>query len=788
MISTKNRERDAPSAASSSTSAPIPSERIQRTNQLLVDTSAAAREHESLADYVPSFWTIFQLVLLPRVISAFLRRIADCDETYNYWEPLHLLSWVSNSQDAISSAPLQAFQTWEYAPQYALRSWSYIALHLPAAAWIPQLLGWQKVNALYSTRMFLAWVCSFTEACLVRSVGTCIHPRVAQYMLFVLLPSAGMFQASTALLPSTLAMCTTTLAMSYALQPSTSAKGFAVNAAILPQTIQTRQRNLKIILSFATGAVLGWPFALVLSFPFVLEEIFCPSGQLVPLSRYLCFTYARVLASLPGLLASLSLVSGLFLVDMAAYGRPVLGTLNIIIYNIFSAQRGAGPELYGTEAWWYYLRNLSLLWNPLVVVLAIVVWPMLLLCRLVVPTIFAASSSAATNPAKVQMNKRETTLSNAPLILLMLRTAPFNLWLLLMSMQPHKEERFIFPAFPLLAFNAALSLHLSIELLRVVLGKLKGVLGPSKIGSGRSDDIYPTLSRLHSIVATTILALSALTSISRSAQSVLAFSGPTETLEYLSNYELPRSAVQSCPTIVDAQTREAWRSLESLSQIERYAQALQLPRVDLNKADAGCSDAQNELDAQRGGTRLCYAKEWHRFPSHFHVPSHVEVRFVKSDFQGILPQHFERGAIHGASGLAKSLLDLWSWRNITRTERRGFNDLNKEERDRYVEVDTCNYLIDVDFPHRYAEQGGAHLSNNEPTYEPRYTHDPNWTALACYPFLDIEHSHAVPGSSKMVKLVAILKRAFWIPLPRALFDETNKFGDYCLLRREAKEA
>jgi alpha-1,2-mannosyltransferase len=37
---------------------------------------------------------------------------------------------------------------------------------------------------------------------------------------------------------------------------------------------------------------------------------------------------------------------------------------------------------------------------------------------------------------------------------------PFYLWLGIFTLQPHKEERFMYPAYPALALNAALSLHI----------------------------------------------------------------------------------------------------------------------------------------------------------------------------------------------------------------------------------------------------------------------------------------------------------------------------------------
>ena len=46
------------------------------------------------------------LCLLPlRLLGALVLGVADCDETFNYWEPLHFLLYG------------HGLQTWEYAPQ-----------------------------------------------------------------------------------------------------------------------------------------------------------------------------------------------------------------------------------------------------------------------------------------------------------------------------------------------------------------------------------------------------------------------------------------------------------------------------------------------------------------------------------------------------------------------------------------------------------------------------------------------------------------------------------------------
>ncbi|RMX59413.1 hypothetical protein pdam_00013024 [Pocillopora damicornis] len=67
--------------------------------------------------WCPRPYTIFKLLLSARFCSAFLSNISDCDETFNYWEPMHFLMFGSG------------FQTWEYSPKYAIRSYAYLLLH-----------------------------------------------------------------------------------------------------------------------------------------------------------------------------------------------------------------------------------------------------------------------------------------------------------------------------------------------------------------------------------------------------------------------------------------------------------------------------------------------------------------------------------------------------------------------------------------------------------------------------------------------------------------------------------
>ena len=60
---------------------------------------------------------VFRSLLVSRCLSAIFSNIQDCDEVFNYWEPSHYLQYGIG------------LQTWEYAPEYSIRSWAYILLH-----------------------------------------------------------------------------------------------------------------------------------------------------------------------------------------------------------------------------------------------------------------------------------------------------------------------------------------------------------------------------------------------------------------------------------------------------------------------------------------------------------------------------------------------------------------------------------------------------------------------------------------------------------------------------------
>lgn len=117
------------------------------------------------------------------------------------------------------------------------------------------------------------------------------------------------------------------------------------------------------------------------------------------------------------------------------YHKPVFIPWRIVFYNVF---RGAslGPNIFGTEPWHFYIRNLLLNFN---------IWLLLALCAGPIVTL--------------QFLTRSYSTTKMSLLRSFMFVMPFYLWLTLFSLQPHKEERFMYPVYPFLCLNAAITAH-----------------------------------------------------------------------------------------------------------------------------------------------------------------------------------------------------------------------------------------------------------------------------------------------------------------------------------------
>jgi alpha-1,2-mannosyltransferase len=126
------------------------------------------------------------------------------------------------------------------------------------------------------------------------------------------------------------------------------------------------------------------------------------------------------------------------------YRKPIVAAWTIVKYNVLS--NSGGPELYGTEHWTFYFRNLALNFN---------IWFALALLS---GPLFMVQKMFAVSKQGFQSGLRTFVF-----------LAPFYMWLAIFTLQPHKEERFMYPAYPLLALNAAVSTHIILVALGSVL-------------------------------------------------------------------------------------------------------------------------------------------------------------------------------------------------------------------------------------------------------------------------------------------------------------------------------
>lgn len=269
--------------------------------------------------------------------------ISDCDETFNYWEPLNLL--------------LRGFgkQTWEYSPEYSIRSWAFL---LPIWGFLYPLnkvLDFDADWNFYITRALLGFGTFILECSLFREITNTLSLKVANVWLIFQLISPGWFHSSVELLPSSVAMILYLGSIKYTLRYLSRGS----NSAFL------------VSLTFnVVAGILGWPFVLVLSLPLCLHYL-CTHRLIVTMRT--AFDSAVIIAII---------TAAVFTIDSIFYGKFAPVSWNIFWYNVLNADAEAGPDIFGVESWSYYLLNLALNFPLPVIVLSVVgvfhlrLWPL----------------------------------------------------------------------------------------------------------------------------------------------------------------------------------------------------------------------------------------------------------------------------------------------------------------------------------------------------------------------------------------------------------------------------
>ena len=443
-------------------------------------------------------------------------------------------------------------QTWEYAPQYALRTYAYL---LPLS-FISQLISFLPIEItkpiLFKLlRCIIASFTAYTEVEFVHSLAIyldtanndeneekvnplSIHLKAKSLIPFwtilTSLFSAGMFHASPALLPSAQVMQLLMLSFSYYFKGNESIAVFWGLVAVL-----------------ATG----WPFCALLWVPMGYRIIFdalldkrnTVKNDRKPLEKLLKQVRDILQRTLLHAMAIQTIVS---LIDYYYYGDAVFPTINILEYNAASG----GDELYGVEDIYFYMKNLLVNWNGAALLAIISLLP------------------------NISWNENKH---------IRIIITPMILWMFIVFPRPHKEERFLFPIYPILSFACALTLDTVITLMVPVFVQPKR----SDFGAGVVPNYQVWIQGWSSKIGTIIVLCIGAVSILRSMALSQYYTAPLNLYEYLHN--------------------------ELIKQ-----------------------------DIKDKNVNVCVAGEWHRFPSSFFLPySTTTLAYLPSRFKGQLPAYFQ---------------------------------------------------------------------------------------------------------------------------------------------------
>lgn len=293
-----------------------------------------------------------------------------------------------------------------------------------------------------------------------------------------------------------------------------------------------------------------------------------------------------------------------------------------------------------------------------------------------------------------------------PLLLFTLKLSPFYLWFAIFTAQPHKEERFLFVVYPLICFNAVMTMFMAQKLVQ------------------RGLDRFVTRSKTAAIhkysrgLVWVVLIVSAAVSVSRILALYEHYSAPIDV--YRNAFDLVKvpEPIGSTSTVTVEGTE---------------------PTV------MAASNVGSSLDAKKEIIRVCVGKEWYRFPSHYFLPEGARLGLIKSHFDGLLPGEFQEQSESGYPTSGKSQHPLaidWRWS----AERRPgtshipalMNNENKEVAEHYVSAllhahfVLSDWTLILPYCHKIDPIGAVPLSGGSGL---------QWTARARETYSNLINSH-----------------------------------------------
>lgn len=614
---------------------------------------------------IPSSWRVlFGTFLVANCIAAFYNHIDDTDETYGYWEVLHYLNFG------------RGMQTWEYSPQFAIRSYTFICGILPFAE-LYKMVGLSKIEIFYGIRLILGSFTAYSQARFLHSIESSFGTAYVRLSAMLMLFSPGILFAGTSFLPSAIAMNTVMLGMSNWLADD----------------------YLSTIM-WGCVAVLctGWPFVGV---------IFLPLGLTMLYRSYTAQTSTTLLQLIIGGICILAVIGGVStFIDMHFYGKLTSPTWNILSYNA----AGNGDNLYGTEPASYYYRNLFL--NVGIILPLSIATPLLLL-----------RNWLDIRHVKFGRKIREKTINMAVIC------SCASLWLLLLFSRPHKEERFMYPVYPLLVVLAVFS---ALSMCNIISRVVSSVIGEKEL----PDDMEEQFQKLH-IIGTL--------PESQQAEKLKKFVNHAKSWSSIIRFIIMTSILFASVTLCFGRVA---------SNVNNYGGYMQL------WSDVSTNISKNNPDKK---VMMCLGGEWYKFNSHYFLPENVRISFVKDNFGGQLPQYFaEREDMGFMQGTSSDPLHP-------------MNDLNKEEVSRYIPLAYCDYVVASMDPHSDRERSPmvrqmTILNSKESRHK---LIDEKLDLVYFEPV--IRHDVIDPARSE-----SSLARAYAIPI---YSSAKNKYNEYILFKR-----
>lgn len=205
------------------------------------------------------------------------------------------------------------------------------------------------------------------------------------------------------------------------------------------------KNNVKTaIFSIGFAVLVGWPFVVILGLPIFIDVCFFKSSN-----KFANFFYFLKWTIVFGLLISIPMI----LIDSYFFGKFVFAPFNIVMYNVFPQNPNQGPDIYGKEPLSFYVKNGLLNFN------------------LLFPMAFASVFFIVFEFFK--LNKQTSSKTLRVNVCFGFLSLGMYLWSMVFFTRPHKEERFLYPIYPLILILASFTLnfiHLKLKKILTTLG------------------------------------------------------------------------------------------------------------------------------------------------------------------------------------------------------------------------------------------------------------------------------------------------------------------------------